>query len=119
MLAVLRERGKKLVLITHAGEEYLRATVETFGYEKMFDALYHVGQHSLWCKTEMIGHALSEFGMWYAPLAAVGDKKADVDAGHAFGGKSVFCAYGFGTDADREQADYVISEPLELLDIVK
>jgi phosphoglycolate phosphatase len=119
MLAELRARGKKLVLATHAGEEYLRATVETFGYEKMFDALYHVEMHGLGCKTEMIGHALGEFGMWYSPLAMVGDKKADVDAGHAFGGKSVFCAYGFGTDADREQADYIINAPIELLDLVK
>jgi phosphoglycolate phosphatase len=119
MLAELRARGKKIVMITHAGEEYLGAAAETFGYAGMFDALYWVGRHNLWCKTEMIGHALEAMGMNCAPLAAVGDKKADVDAGHAFGGKSVYCAYGFGTDADREQADYIINAPLELLDLVQ
>ena len=119
MLTGLRARGKTLVMITHAGEEYLGAAAETFGYAKFFDSLYWVGRHNLWCKTEMIGHALVQHGMIYAPLAAVGDKRADVDAGHAFEGKSVFCAYGFGTAADREQADYIINAPLELLDLVK
>lgn len=119
MLQELRARGKTLVMITHAGEEYLGAAAETFGYAKLFDALYWVGRHNLWCKTEMIGHALVQLGMVYAPLAAVGDKKADVDAGHAFEGTSVFCAYGFGTAADREQADYIINAPLELLDLVE
>ncbi len=119
MLAGLRARGKTLVMVTHAGEEYLGAAAETFGYGKMFDALYHVGMHGLGDKVAMIAHALAALGMSGAQLAMVGDKKADVDAGHAHGGKSVFCAYGFGTDADRGQADYIINAPLELLGLVK
>ena len=118
LLAELRARGKKLVLITHAGVEYLTATAERFGYPTLFDRLYHVGLHGLAGKAEMMAHAVAELAGDGAPLMAVGDKAADMAAGRAHGAACVFCAYGFGTDADAEGADAVIQAPLELLELV-
>jgi len=117
-LRELRERGKKLVLITHAGEEYLTATAERFGYGELFDRLYHVGLHGLADKSQMIAHALDALSLNGAPLAAVGDKRADMEAGRAHGAATVFAAYGFGEAGDRELADFVINKPAALLDLV-
>jgi len=119
MLTELRARGKKLVLITHAGVEYLTATAEAFGYRELFDAMYHVGLHGLADKPEMITHALDAMGLNGAPLVAVGDKAADIAAGKAHRAACIFCAYGFGTEADAAGADAVIHAPLELLALVK
>ncbi len=117
-LRELRERGKKLVLITHAGVEYLTATAERFGYGELFDRLYHVGLHGLADKSQMIAHALCELSLDSAPRAVVGDKRADMEAGRAHGAAAVFAAYGFGEPEDRELADFVIDSPAELLDLI-
>ena len=117
-LQELRARGKKLVLITHAGVEYFTATAEKFGYEQLFDRLYHVGLHGLADKSEMIAHALNALSLDGTPLAAVGDKRADMEAGRAHRATTVFAAYGFGEPEDRELADFVIDSPSELLDLV-
>lgn len=119
MLTELRARGKKLVLITHAGVEYLTATAEAFGYRGLFDALYHVGLHGLADKPEMMAHALTALGMNGAALMMVGDKAADMAAGKAHHAACVFCAYGFGTEAEADGADAVIHAPLELLTLVE
>jgi phosphoglycolate phosphatase len=119
MRTELRARGKKLVLITHAGVEYLTATAEAFGYRELFDAMYHVGLHGLADKPEMITHALDAMGLNGAPLVAVGDKAADMAAGKAHCAACIFCAYGFGTEADAAGADAVIHAPLELLALVE
>jgi len=118
MLTELRARGKKLVLITHAGVEYFTATAGRFGYEKLFDRLYHVGLHGLADKSQMIAHALNALSLDGAPLAAVGDKRADMEAGRAHGATTVYAAYGFGEPEDRELADFVIDSPSELSDMV-
>ena len=118
MLQELRACGKKLVLITHAGVEYFTATAETFGYEELFDRLYHVGLHGLADKPQMIAHALSALSLDGAALAAVGDKRADMEAGRAHGATTVYAAYGFGEPEDRELADFIIDSPSELLGLV-
>jgi phosphoglycolate phosphatase len=118
-LRELRARGKKLVLITHAGVEYFTATAERFGYSKLFDRLYHVGLHGLADKPQMIAHALDALSLDSAPLAAVGDKRADMEAGRAHGATTVYAAYGFGEPEDRELADFVIDSPSELLVLVE
>ncbi len=119
MLTELRARGKKLVLVTHAGPEYLAATAEAFGYPELFDAMYHVGLHGLSDKAAMMAHALNALGLNGVPLVAVGDKAADIAAGKANGAACVFCAYGFGTEEDADGADAVIHAPLELLPLVE
>lgn len=118
MLHELRSRGKKLVLITHAGVEYLTATAERFGYEQLFDRLYHIGLHGLADKSEMIGHALDALSLGGAAMAAVGDKRADMEAGRAHGATTVYAAYGFGEPDDRKLADFVIDMPAALLDLI-
>jgi len=118
MLRELRTRGKKLVLITHAGVEYFTATAERFGYGQLFDRLYHVGLHGLADKPQMIAHALDALSLNSAALAAVGDKRADMEAGRAHGATTVCAAYGFGEADDRELADFVIDSPTDLLDLV-
>ncbi len=117
-LRELRLRGKKLVLITHAGEEYLSATAERFGYEQLFDRLYHAGLHGLADKSEMMVHALDALSLNGAALTAVGDKRADMEAGRANGATTVFAAYGFGEPDDRELADFVINSPADLLNLI-
>ncbi len=117
-LRKLRACGKKLVLITHAGVEYLTATAERFGYGQLFDRLYHIGLHGLADKSEMIAHALDALSLNGAALAAVGDKRADMEAGRAHGATTVYAAYGFGEPDDRELADFIIDSPIDLLDLV-
>jgi phosphoglycolate phosphatase len=118
VLRELRMRGERLVLITHAGKEYLAATAERFGYRELFDRLYHVGMEGLEDKSQMIAHALAALSLDNAPRAVVGDKRADVDAGRAHGATTVFAAYGFGEPEDGELADFVIDSPVELPDLV-
>ncbi len=113
LLQELRARKKLLVLMTNSGEKYLHAIAGSFGYEKLFHRLYHVDLYGL--QSERITHALRAFRLNGTPLAVVGDKAEDMRTGRKHNATTVFAAYGFGGSAERELADFVIRDPLDLL----
>ena len=124
VLAELRRRGKKLVLMTHAGGDYASAIVEKFGYRERFDLIMYVGKDGLRDKKEMIARAMKELGVSPADshakgMVVVGDKLADMEAAKHHGAVAILAGYGFGGEKERKLADFVVSEPREILEIVE
>ena len=120
VLSELRRRGKKLVLMTHAGGNYARAIVEKFRYRERFDLIMHSGDGGFPSKVEMIEHAMKELGVSHADgVVVVGDKLADMEAAKHHGAVAILAGYGFGSGEERELADFVINEPREILEIVE
>jgi len=98
--------------------------VEKFGYRERFDLIMYVGKDGLRDKKEMIARAMKELGVSPADshakgMVVVGDKLADMEAAKHHGAVAILAGYGFGGEKERQLADFVVSEPREILEIVE
>ena len=112
----LKNRGYKLAICTNARKDYFRAMVERFQLNEYFQVMLAAGLFVNKDKNWMVQEIIKKLNS--KNFAVVGDRHHDIDAAKANNGFSVGCAYGFGFE-EVEEADFVINDFQELLDIFK
>ncbi len=116
-LTALRDRGHDLALMSNAGEPYFQTVIEVHHLDQWFcrtlSLEYAVRRRLARHKSGVVRY----LAQGYDEVVVVGDRIHDIDAGRALGARTVGCRYGFGCQEELEQADWVIDEPRQLLDL--
>jgi phosphoglycolate phosphatase len=113
MLVALRASGRRVVLVTNAGERYLGAVYERVGYDRLLDGVYHFGKNGHTSKGEMIRSAMRDQGRHDAVM--VGDRSSDLQGARAAGVAFLGCLYGYGSAEELAGADLLVPDVTGLI----
>ncbi|MBP1751744.1 MAG: superfamily hydrolase [Geobacteraceae bacterium] len=108
-LALLRDRGFRLAVISNKNEVLCRKVIHALGVDGYFEAV--VGADTTPFRKpspEPVLRLLHDFGVAPAQAAIIGDSINDVAAGQAAGVVTVGCTYGYGSLSELETADYLV-----------
>lgn len=108
MLLALRAAGRRVVLVTNAGERYLEAVCRRVGYDRLLDGVYHFGKNGHTTKGAMIGSAMRDHGRRDAVM--VGDRDSDLRGARDAGVPFLGCLYGYGTREELTGADLLVPD---------
>jgi phosphoglycolate phosphatase len=106
VLAALRAAGRRVVLVTNAGERYLGAVYQRVGYDRLLDGVYHFGKDGHTTKGEMIRSAMRDHDRRDAVM--VGDRESDLRGAREAGVPFVGCLYGYGSREELADADLLV-----------
>jgi phosphoglycolate phosphatase-like HAD superfamily hydrolase len=106
MLVALRAAGRRVVLVTNAGERYLGAVHQRVGYDRLLDGVYHFGKDGHTTKGEMIRSAMRDHERPDAVM--VGDRDSDLRGARDAGVPFLGCLYGYGTREELAGADLLV-----------
>jgi len=112
LLADLRAAGRKLALVTNAGEVYCGAVSRRMGYDRLLDGIYHYGKDGRTRKSEMIEAARRDFGAGAAVM--VGDRASDLEGARGAGVPFVGCLFGYGSAEELSGAEVLVRSVGEL-----
>ncbi|MBQ3500794.1 MAG: HAD hydrolase-like protein [Oscillospiraceae bacterium] len=124
MLKALHEHGCKIALASCKPERACRIILEETGVLKYFDVVSGATEDkTLDTKPAIIKLSLERLGVSENELEhvyMVGDRDMDMIGAHENGAVAVGALYGYGDEKELTGAgaDYLINNPLELLDIV-
>jgi len=114
-LGKLADRGHPLLLFSNATAPYFEAVVETHGLDRFFARALSLEQavrlRLARDKTGMVRHLASD----HQAAVVIGDRVHDIEAGRAAGARTVGCLYGFGSETELAEADWVVRSFGELL----
>jgi phosphoglycolate phosphatase-like HAD superfamily hydrolase len=106
MLVALRAAGRRVVLVTNAGERYLGAVHQRVGYHRLLDGVYHFGKDGHTTKGAMIRSAMRDHERRDAIM--VGDRDSDLRGARDAGVPFLGCLYGYGTREELAGADLLV-----------
>jgi phosphoglycolate phosphatase len=95
-LEKLGEAGKKRILLTSRETPYIKATLEAKGLTGYFDFVQGQDDHSMIGKTPLVGIVFERYGIDGGDCMTIGDRKYDVEMGHAWNAPAIGCAWGVG-----------------------
>lgn len=112
VLADLKERGLKLLLVSNCSQDYLDAVVETFALDELLDFRAAAGRSPEVNKPGELQRGLTEVGATTGVM--VGDRIHDHEAAKACGLWFIGCTYGYGPREELTSADALIHDIREL-----
>lgn len=122
MLAILKNKGKTLILATSKPQEFAEIVLNYFDLSKYFDCVVGATfDGTLNYKADVIKVALERGKVADINDAImIGDRYHDIEGAKQNQLKSIGVLYGFGDREELEQAgaDYIVETPLELLEIL-
>jgi len=112
---------KSLFIATSKPHVYAKPILDHFGLTHYFRGIYGSeldGTRSN--KRHLLGHLLAEQKLNAAETVMIGDRRHDVDGARANGLATIWAAWGYGDDAERDQVKpdhicHAIDELAELL----
>lgn len=115
MLAALREQGFRLYVCTSKTEHFAVRILESFNLSGLFTAIYgDRAEYLSHSKVDLLARILVEQSIDAEWAWMIGDRSYDIDAAHANGLRCLAVAWGYGSEAERAQADAVAAEPANL-----
>ena len=108
ILVALRAAGRRVVLVTYAGERYIGAVHQRVGYDRLLDGVYHFGKDGHTTKASMIRSAMRDHDRRDAVM--VGDRDSDLQGARAAGVPFLGCLYGYGSREELAGADLLVSD---------
>ncbi len=123
LLCELKSRGVKLGIASSKPEHLIYSVADYLEITDMFDAIVGVkiddSNHST--KTGLVLDAMDKLGATdKSRVLMVGDRCFDIDGAAGAGVKSCGALWGYGNEEEFKQhkADYIISEPSEVLKLI-
>lgn len=116
----LKDAGKKLVIATSKPEKYAKMIAEHFGFAVYFDEICGATMdEKLVEKADIIAYAMDKLDLKpenQQKILMVGDRKHDILGAKANGLKSMGVLFGYGDQAELEEAgaDWIVSTPSEV-----
>jgi phosphoglycolate phosphatase len=114
-LQALKDRGHTLVFLSNCGETYMNAASEAFHLESYFDHMICSGQYSQMTKSQILKQLKQTF---QEPMAIIGDRFHDMEAGLDNHITTIGCLYGYGQKEEFKDADFLISKIQALLEFI-
>ena len=105
-LAALRDDGYTLVFLSNCSPAYMASGTRAFGLDRYFHHFYCSGMFDQITKAEVLKHIMPQFE---GPMAIIGDRIHDMEAGRANHITTIGCLYGYGKAEEFEHADHLIS----------
>lgn len=129
LLALLKERGKKIVLATSKPEIFAKIVLEDMGLKPYFDFVAGAdlddadreGKNYRTNKEDVIAYAVDSLGIAdKKTVLMVGDRKHDITGAKLNGIDSCGVLFGFGSREEfiKAGADYIVETPAEIADII-
>lgn len=114
VLSYLKKKGYHLVFISNCKTSYRNEMRDHFGLDRYFDEMLTAEEHDYIPKYEILEKALSKYPK---DRVIIGDRKHDMQAGKKNDIYTIGCSYGFSKDHELEEADRMINDIKELIDI--
>lgn len=115
-LRQLRQEGVRLFVASNGLEHYVKGIVEAREMLPLFEGLYSAGEHQTSSKVDLVHLLMQTHGIKSAWM--VGDRSSDVEAGKGNGQTVIGCQYaGFGNEQELKDADVIITEFPQLLEL--
>ena len=107
--------NSKLLLVTAKHQDSAERIVEVFSLRQHFSAVFGSNPSGhLADKRALVRHALETLGLNPLETAIVGDRIHDIEGGRHNRIVTVGAAWGYGTDDELADADYVCATPQEV-----
>ena len=116
----LKAAGHRVFIATNKRYAGASAMAKHFGWDRVFEKIYTGDMHKddpaigKMRKPELLKFILAELGAKPEDCVMVGDTINDFKAAQMNGIPSVAVTWGYGTDAERRQADRIVSSPEEI-----
>ena len=118
LLKLLYENGYRIYLATSKPEIYAKQILEHFNIDKYFtDAVGSLLNGNSVEKGEVIAHLLKKHNITDAIM--IGDRCFDIAGAKENGIKSIGVLYGYGTEDELKDADFIVSSVTELKNLLK
>ncbi len=118
VLKALQDRGIRLFVATSKPEHFAKQILNHFDLSKYFT---FIGGSTLeetrTKKEDVIHYVLDRNQLDPSKTLMIGDRIYDVEGAHHCGLSAVGVLYGYGNKEELSPADFIVSTPLELLDI--
>lgn len=114
-LDTLLEKGYEMYILSNCKIKYKEANYNTFNMGKWFKEFIDCESYDWAPKTEIIKVFAKKHPGNYI---IIGDRNKDIECAKSCGGKSIGCLYGFGTKEELKNADYLIKDISELVNIL-
>ncbi len=114
-MAALQGAGCSLYLLSNCGSKYLRTVPECLGIDQYLTDRFCAGDFPGLSKQQILATALPQVRL---PAAMVGDRWHDIAAGKENGLLSIGCSYGLGDPRELADADRLIAQFAELLQVL-
>ncbi len=101
-LETLRDAGYRMAVCSNGPEPYVAEFLRAHGLGALFDVVQARGARRIG-KTDMLGAILNI--LHPEAFVVVGDRRDDIEAAHAWGGRAVAAVYGFGNEEEWRAAD--------------
>ncbi len=111
VLTEFRKRGYSLAVLSNCSVGYAREQWAAFHMERWFSAFYDSESYGWIPKPEILKKITAEEPY---PVIMIGDRETDMISGHAAGGNSIGCLYGFGSEEELQTADFLVKNIKEL-----
>ena len=115
MLQELTDLGFNLAICSNAGTDYIELVISSLGLTGVFSILQGRDGHA--SKTERIKRIIKRTGCSFAVMT--GDRYHDIEAARDNAIPSIGCLYGYGKPAEMQKADYTVSRPSEIVEVMK
>ncbi|MGM0435823.1 MAG: HAD family hydrolase [Bacillota bacterium] len=116
-LETLKNRGYKLVFISNCKNYYMHAHTKQFGLDRYFDAMVCSQTYEgVERKADVLSEIKKDFE---GPMAIVGDRHHDMEAGRENALFTIGSTYGFAKKGELDEADYLIDDITELQTLFK
>lgn len=111
----LCDAGLALCILSNCDSEYLQAVPDTLGIGHYFTERFCAGDYPGLTKSEILRQVLPRFQQ---PVAMVGDRWHDIEAGRDNNLLTIGCAFGLGREQELARADHRIQHFAQLEQIL-
>lgn len=111
-LSLFKQQGIPIFVASNGLEKYLEEICAYFNLHEYFADIYSVERSLIGSKTDLVHMLLKDHNIEEAVL--VGDRKSDIEAAKENGLVAVGCHFGFAAVNELADADFLITDFLEL-----
>lgn len=105
LLARLAVNGRTLFVATARSQRFSDLLMSHFGLAPHFHTMYGTGMNGeFYDKAELVQHIVRTHALPAERTAIIGDRRYDIEAGHASGIHTIGVTYGYGTHDELMQA---------------
>lgn len=120
-LKQLNDQGWMLFIVSNGIREYIHTVLDSADIKHLFTEIYALGDQSGMSKKDAVQQLIQKYSIQEGYF--VGDRSSDVETGMENGLTVIACRYKgypyFGEENELADADYIIHDFHQLLDIIK
>ncbi len=113
-LKYLKDKGYNVIFLSNCKIEYMNKHKQMFNLDKYFSGFYCTEQFDFKPKYEIFKTIKNQYE---GDFVIIGDRDVDIEIATIHNEISIGCSYGYGRDSELANADIVIDDIVELINI--